>query len=113
FVSGGHVVRQFMRLARMAFACDLTRVVAFTAPVPQCPELGYPGDVTFHAYAHQSVSGLTSCGQMFNSVAAQAMTDLDAWHAAHVAYLLSELDSVAEGSGTLLDHTVVVWLTEL
>ena len=41
------------------------------------------------------------------------MTDLDAWHAGHVAYLLGQLDSVVEGSGTMLDHTVVVWLTEL
>ena len=41
------------------------------------------------------------------------MTDLDAWHAGHVAYLLQQLDSVAEGAGTLLDHTVVVWVTEL
>ncbi len=41
------------------------------------------------------------------------MTDLDAWHAGHVAYLLEQLDSVVEGSGTMLDHTVVVWVTEL
>jgi hypothetical protein len=106
-------VRQFMSLIRLAFACDLTRVVTFTAPVPQCPELGYPADTTFHAYAHQSILGNTSCGQMFVPLAAQAMTDLDAWHAGHVAYLLEQLDSVVEGSGTLLDHTVVVWVTEL
>ena len=106
-------VRQFMNLIRMAFACDLTRVVTFSAPVPQCPELGYPADATFHMYAHQSIDGATSCGQTFSPLAAQAMTDLDAWHAGHVAYLLDQLDSVVEGSGTLLDHTVVVWVTEL
>jgi hypothetical protein len=50
---------------------------------------------------------------MYNPLAAQAMTDLDAWHAAHFGYLLAQLDSVVEGTGTLLDHTVVVWLTEL
>ena len=108
-----HEVRQFMQLVRLAFACDLTRVVTFTAPVPQCPELGYPADVTFHGYAHQSIDGMTSCGQTYNPIAARAMTDLDAWHAGHVAYLLQQLDSVIEGSGTLLDHTVVVWVTEL
>ena len=106
-------VRQFMSLIRLAFACDLTRIVTFSAPVPQCPELGYPADATFHGYAHQSILGNTACGQMFSPLAAQAMTDLDAWHAGHVAYLLEQLDSVAEGSGTLLDHTVVVWVTEL
>ncbi len=109
----GASVRQFMSLIRLAFACDLTRVVTYAAPVPQCPELGYPANATFHGYAHQSIDGATSCGQMYSPVAAQAMTDLDAWHAGHVAYLLAQLDAVAEGSGTLLDHTVVVWLTEL
>jgi hypothetical protein len=112
-VNVGPSVRQFMSLIRLAFACDLTRIVTFSAPVPQCPELGYPADATFHGYAHQSILGNTSCGQMFSPLAAQAMTDLDAWHAGHVAYLLQQLDSVAEGAGTLLDHTVVVWVTEL
>jgi hypothetical protein len=106
-------VRQFMSLIRLALSCDLTRVVTFSAPVPLCPELGYPADQTFHGYAHQSILGATSCGQMYSPTAAQAMTDLDAWHAGHIAYLLQQLDAVNEGSGTLLDHTVVVWLTEL
>ena len=105
-------VRQFMDLIRIAFACDLTRIVTFSAPVPRCPELGYPADATFHGYAHQSVSP-ASCGQMYSPYAQQAMTDLDAWHAGHVAYLLQQLDSIPEGSGTVLDHTVVVWITEL
>ena len=112
-VNVGPSVRQFMSLIRLAFACDLTRIVTFSAPVPQCPELGYPADATFHGYAHQSILGNTACGQMYSPLAAQAMTDLDAWHAGHVAYLLQQLDSVVEGSGTLLDHTVVVWVTEL
>jgi Protein of unknown function (DUF1552) len=111
--TSGGAVRQFMDLIRLAFACDLTRIVTFSAPVPLCPELGYPGDATFHMYAHQSIDGATSCGQTFSPLAAQAMTDLDAWHAGHVAYLCQQLDSVIEGSGTMLDHTVVVWVTEL
>jgi hypothetical protein len=111
--TAGTTVRQFMSLIRMAFACDLTRVVTISAPVPLCPELGYPADATFHGYAHQSIQGATSCGQMYNPLAEQAMRDLDKWHAGHVGYLLQQLDSVAEGPGTLLDHTVVVWITEL
>ena len=111
--TSGARVHQFMDLIRIAFSCDLTRVVTFSAPVPPTTELNYPGDTTFHVYAHQSIQGATSCGQMYSPIAAQAMTDLDAWHASHVAYLLQQLDSVPEGSGTLLDHTVVVWLTEL
>jgi hypothetical protein len=109
----GHAVTQFMRLIKLAFACDLTRVATFVAPVPECPELGYPASATMHTYAHQSIAGATSCGETFNPVAAQAMTDLGIWYAGHLATLLQELDSVVEGSGTVLDHTVVVWLTEL
>lgn len=113
FDATSHAVRQFMSLVRLGFACDLTRVVTFSAPVPQTSELGYPAAETFHGYAHQSILGNTSCGQMFSPIAERAMRDLDAWHAGHVAFLLQQLDSVIEGSGTLLDHTVVVWVTEL
>ncbi len=113
FDNSAHAVRQFMDLVRVAFACDLTRVVTFTAPVPQCPELGYPAESTFHTYAHASIDGSTSCGQIYSAEAERAMTDLDAWHAGHFAYLLQQLDAVPEGSGTMLDHTAVVWLTEL
>jgi hypothetical protein len=106
-------VRQFMNLVRMAFACDLTRVVTISAPVPLCPELGYPADATFHGYEHESIEGATSCGTMYSPTAEQAVRDLDVWHAGHVAYLLEQLDAVPEGSGSILDHTVVVWIAEL
>jgi hypothetical protein len=114
FDAAGDLITQFMRIIRLAFACDLTRVLTYVAPVPLCPEFGYPADATVHAtYAHGSIAGATSCGQMYTPLAEQAMTDLAIWYAQHFATLLQELDSVAEGSGTLLDHTVVVWLTEL
>ncbi len=109
----GDKTTQFMRLIKLAFSCDLTRVATFVAPVPQCPEFGYPADAAVHTYAHQSIKGATSCGETFNPTAARAMTDLGVWYAGHFATLLRELDSVVEGSGTLLDHSVVVWLTEL
>lgn len=113
FDQTGHEVTQLMRLVKLAFACDLTRVVTVVAPVPQCPELGYPAEATMHGYAHQSIAGATSCGTTFDPVAERAMTDLGVWYAKHFATLLRELDSVQEGTGTLLDRTLVVWLTEL
>jgi hypothetical protein len=106
-------VRQFMDLVRMAFSCDLTRIVTISAPVPLCPELGYPADATFHGYEHESIEGATACGTMYSPTAEQAIRGLDVWHAGHVAYLLEQLDSISEGSGTVLDHTVVVWIAEL
>ena len=114
FQAAGDLITQFMRTIRLALACDLTRVVTFVAPVPQCPEFGYPASATVHAtYAHGSIMNNTSCGQPYSPLAERAMTDLAVWYAGHFATLLQELDSVAEGAGTLLDHTVVVWVTEL
>jgi hypothetical protein len=110
----GHRVAQFMRLIRMALACDLTRVATFVAPVPQAPEFGYPAEASVHGdYAHASVENMTACGLQFTREAERAMIDLGSWYARHFALLLEELDSVPEGSGTLLDHTAVVWISEL
>jgi hypothetical protein len=38
---------------------------------------------------------------------------IERWYAARFAELLAQLDAVAEGDGTLLDHTLVVWANEL
>ncbi len=109
-----HTARQFMQLIRMAFTCDLTRVMVFAPSPAPCAEFGYPANHDVHAnYAHASIDGATSCGQTYTPTAERAMTDFSLWHARHLAFLLSELDAVREGDGTLLDHTVVVWLTEL
>lgn len=113
FDASGHEVTQFMRLIRMAFACDLTRVVTFVAPVPQTTELGYPADATFHRYEHQSIVGGSTCGATYDPTAEAAIVDLGVWYANHFASLLAELDAVVEDNGTMLDNTIVVWLTEL
>jgi hypothetical protein len=113
YVASGTTTTHLLQLVKMALACDLTRVVTFIAQVPQCPDLGYPADQTFHGYAHESIQGATSCGTTFNPVAAQAMVDLGVHYANDFAMLLGELDSVPEGSGSLLDHTIVLWVTEL
>lgn len=114
FDGTGGSVRSFGRLIRMALACDLTRVITYVAPVPDCPAFGYPAEAHVHAtYAHAAVPGLGSCGQTYSPTAEQAMNSLSVWYANHFAALLRELDSVSEGSGTLLDHTTVVWISEL
>jgi hypothetical protein len=82
--------------------------------VPEPSEFGYPSEDSVHlTYAHASVAGKTSCGAQYSPRAERAMTDLGLWYARHFANLLAELDAVPEGDGTLLDHTLVVWLTAL
>jgi hypothetical protein len=112
----GHAVSQFMQLIKLAFTCDLTRVVTFVAPVPELDEFGYPNDPNVvHTYAHASINGNTSCGQIYTPRAEKVMVDLGVWYANHVAFLMSELDSIPEanGNGTLLDHTLIVWVSEI
>ena len=113
FSQSGTATDQLLQLVRLGLACDLTRVATFIAQVPQTSEIGYPASDTVHGYAHQSIEGATSCGTTYSPLAAQAMIDVGIWYAKYFASLLASLDSVAEGDGTLLDHTIVVWVTEL
>jgi hypothetical protein len=41
------------------------------------------------------------------------LTAIDNWYATQVQYLLSALDAIPEGTGTLLDNMLVVWGREL
>lgn len=41
------------------------------------------------------------------------IADIYRWYAGRFAYLLQKLDSFTEAQGTLLDHTLVVWGTEI
>ena len=41
------------------------------------------------------------------------MTTYGQVHAGHMAQILAALDAIPEGSGTLLDNTVVVWMSEM
>jgi hypothetical protein len=113
FASSGTATDQLLQLVRVGLACDLTRVATFIAQVPQTVDIGYPASDTVHGYAHQSIEGATSCGTTYSPLAAQAMVDVGVYYAKHFAQLLASLDSVVEGDGTLLDHTIVLWITEL
>lgn len=44
-----------------------------------------------------------------DSVAQSQLTQINAWYASEVAYLLGKLDAIPEGNGTMLDNTLVVW----
>jgi hypothetical protein len=45
--------------------------------------------------------------------AQQRITEIYRWYASRFAYLLQTLDSYPETDGTLLDHTLVVWGSEI
>ncbi|MEN0063974.1 MAG: DUF1552 domain-containing protein [Myxococcota bacterium] len=88
-----------------ALSCDLTRVASFQMGQLTMAQLGLgSGDV--HAdIAHDIYS---------NPAAADGMTAYQAYHAErHFTRLLDKLDAIPEGSGTLLDNTLVVWMSEM
>ncbi|MCH9683991.1 MAG: DUF1552 domain-containing protein [Deltaproteobacteria bacterium] len=85
-------------LAHMAFACDLSRVVAMRYSYSQAflnahPFSGHNSDV--HGLGHS------------NNV--QGVSDAAAWHIGHFARLVAKLQASPEVDGsTLLDHTALV-----
>ncbi len=48
-----------------------------------------------------------------NAQARDDLTKIYTWYADRFAYLLDKLDAVAEGDGSLLDNTLVVWGSEI
>ena len=94
----------FQGLAVAALSCGLTDIVTIRGGQLSPETIGAPpGDL--HAdYAHQAD---------FEPTAAGVMTDYHTWYAERFAELLDKLDAIPEGSGTMLDHTIVVWTNEL
>jgi hypothetical protein len=108
FSAQGHVIDQFARITTMALACDLTRVATIVTQNIPSNEFGVDPGIDMHQdIAHASDEGSG------NTQAIEGMVEYNRVYAEHFAYLLDQLDSVQEGSGTLLDNTAVVWLTEL
>ncbi len=89
-----------------AMACDLTRV---------------GGIQISNAKNHIRYPWLESLGDGHNlSHAGPSNTDAftqwvkrDSWIAEQFNYLLTSLDAVQEGEGTMLDNTIVIWINEL
>lgn len=109
------VGRMQMDLIALALACDQNR----------CATLQWgsgAGGPTFrwdgmsHTYNHHKLShGNTADDDSGSAVAGyeQMIADIDRWFAGEFAYLLDKLSAYEEGGGTLLDHSVVLWINEL
>jgi hypothetical protein len=100
----GHI-----EVIKHAMACDRTRVAALTF----CPELagGTPSWVKgwaggpMHVVSHDQNSTVNATAKQ----AIESHTRLQIAYAQMFADLLAALDSVAEGPGTMLDNSIVVW----
>lgn len=96
-------IRQMMDITVASLACDVTRVVSLQISYAFSHVLhtwlGHTSD--HHQMSHDGQDRRTQ------------LTQIDVWYAEQVAYLLGKLDAVDEGSGTLLDNTLIAWGREL
>jgi hypothetical protein len=92
-------------LTVLALKCDATRVVSFMLGNGGSPRsyefLGVHGghhDISHHQKRPENLEKLQK---------------IDTWEIAQLAYLLRQMDAVAEGEGTLLDHSAVFFSSEI
>ena len=91
------------RMAVAALACDRTRIASVQWSRSFSPIrhtwVGVNSD-------HHTISHKTDAGSI------DSLHKINRWYGERLAELLGYLDSVPEGNGTLLDHTVVCWGNE-
>lgn len=103
------VARLQSDLLTQAFATRQTRVASYMLTKCQSltrfPWLGHT-TLRHHDYTHSDrVPGS-------NQPAAQALRDICRWHVAEFAYLLAKLRATPEGAGTVLDHSLLLFVHE-
>jgi hypothetical protein len=92
-------MKAFNDMVAMALRCDVTRAVSLSwagdggAPPNSLPFLSV-GDV--HGVAHQGAAGYAT------------KVKIDTWFIQQLAYLATALDGTVEGTGTLLDNSLIV-----
>lgn len=106
----GHLMDQFGRVMTLALACDLTRMITYVTPPLRPEEFGLsPGANVHQDYAHRSVVGTSS----YTAEGERGMVEFNRFYAQHFANFLDQLEQIPEGDGSVLDHSMVVWITEL
>jgi hypothetical protein len=100
-----------MDLLTMAMACDLTRVATlqFAAgtnnrPYPFLNYNGQPLAIDEHVTGHQPDTDLQAWAKL---------RIIREWYMGQLASLMQRFANVPEGNGTMLDHTIIVWCSEI
>ncbi|WNZ66061.1 DUF1552 domain-containing protein [Myxococcus sp. MxC21-1] len=102
------LTRLHMDLIARAFACDLTRVITMTIPGPSMPWL------RIHEDTHNDIAHLLDVqDEPRRSTIRGKMVLIQRWYAEQLAYLMTQLANIPEGSGTALDNTLIYWGNEL
>jgi hypothetical protein len=95
-----------MDLLVAALACDLTRVVTlqWSCAVSMTAMTWLGISDAHHDLSHRPV---------YDSASQDKLVAINKFYAEQLAYLLAKMDSVPEGDGTLLDHSAVLWCSEI
>jgi Protein of unknown function (DUF1552) len=95
-----------MDLLVRALACDLTRVVTlmWSPSTSQAVFSWLAISESHHNISHAVASDATAAFQLL---------EINRWYALEFAHLLDAMAAVPEGDGTLLDHSLVIWVNEL
>lgn len=95
-------VKQMLDLSVLAFRCDLTRVITF----------GYEHTVTDQAHPWLGINEGFHIGITHNQPG-EPYVKVNTWVVSQLAYLLDQLKATPDGSGTLLDNTIVYFASEM
>jgi hypothetical protein len=87
------------------FTCDLTRIASLQIRLGEND--GFPYRFLGINDEHHVTTHDTSPAKQ------ELLTQIYTWYATRFGYLLKLLDAVPEGSGTMLDHTLVIWGSEV
>ncbi|MBE7449909.1 MAG: hypothetical protein HS111_13715 [Kofleriaceae bacterium] len=94
----------------MALSCGISRVATMQFGPLFVEQIGGDGDL-HQDYAHPSSPDQLNDPLHPNAV--QMMTNYTARYARYIADLADLLDGIPEGNGTMLDHTIIPWTSEL
>lgn len=112
-------VDAFLDLIVASMSCGLTRTAGLSLPTPPYPVIGArEGEDYHHHYSH----GSAPQKEFSDPNGADYQLWADAWQVHRnktrhqlsvVADLARRLQAVPEGDGTLLDHTMILWIDEI
>ena len=100
--------KQQIDLMVHALRCDLTRVGTLQWSTAQGGHVFQNLDLQDH---HHHMTHIPEWDDNPQRIA--DLANVEHWYAQQFAYLLDQMKSVPEGDGTLLDHSLVVWVNEL
>jgi hypothetical protein len=100
---------QHLALVQAAFACDLSRIAFFMWTAAASSAVWkdlYPG---MPSYNHHALSHM----DLGSPEVAKPMAAIDRWFADKTAAFLTNLKSTSDGAGSLLDNTLVMYMSEV